>query len=568
MTLAVQVASGDPRSLIDGILAKLPVTDRVYFDLRHSQPLVEELVRRVMALRSSGRVLIVNSNDLLPRALLELKYQVTIWRVPEALLGDDLTPHVARTALLDDLLEAPGNGLEYDLIVLPYVLEAAAESPDRVLARLRLLLREGGSIVVASTQSGGLNKRLRAAAGRSVLSGLGEGAVHISLSWPTVRARRTIDPAELRGWCFAAGLRVRTELFVSDTRATVPVMAMPIASWIGANLQAAVQKVVPSLRNCLVAALTPSTLGRLGEFNGSRPTERPSVTVVVAVRQPQKVAGVLADLKRQTYPAELTEVITVEYGPSAANAALRNAGGEIVAFTDDHCRLPADWIECGVTALTGATVAMTGVVQVDAGSVAAFLDLPVARSIEKYEGLFPVSNSFYLKAAALEAGGFDQGFQVNARARWGWDSDLAHRLEAQGYRVGFTERLRVVRQFPPAASRGEWMREEFRLAADIPAGVRAVPGLRKLLPGRLFASKRTLYFDLMLAGLALALFRRRPAPMLLAVPWLGAVSRRVEIWPPAAWRPTVRHIRGIAARHVVWLAGFVVGSARARRVVL
>jgi len=72
----------------------------------------------------------------------------------------------------------------------------------------------------------------------------------------------------------------------------------------------------------------------------------------------------------------------------------------------------------------------------------------------------------------------------------------------------------------------------------------------------------------MLAGLALAVVRRRPAFALLGVPWIKAAGHHFDLWPPQAWRPSARIMRGIAARHTVWLAGLIAGSIKARRVIL
>jgi hypothetical protein len=89
-----------------------------------------------------------------------------------------------------------------------------------------------------------------------------------------------------------------------------------------------------------------------------------------------------------------------------------------------------------------------------------------------------------------------------------------------------------------------------------------------VLVGHLFASWRTAWFDLMVAGLVAAVILRNLAPLLLALPWLISVRRYLPIWPVSQWGTSIRNLRGMLVRHVVWLAGLVVGSAAAGRVVL
>src|SRR5438552_15814586 len=221
--MTAQITKAAPRGervLVEGILAELAVTDRVYFDLRHGQPLVEELLRRVGALQHSGSILVIAPNDLLPRALLHAGHDVALWTVPQATLADDLQRHTTRTGVLDDLLDGHGDGRQYDAVLLPYVLEAATDDPGAILGRLRTSLRPGGSIVLACRHSGALGARWRAARGHALLGGPNARRDHVSLSWPSLPARRVIDPAELQTWSHRAGLRPAQLGFVCDTRAT------------------------------------------------------------------------------------------------------------------------------------------------------------------------------------------------------------------------------------------------------------------------------------------------------------------------------------------------------------
>jgi hypothetical protein len=177
----------------------------------------------------------------------------------------------------------------------------------------------------------------------------------------------------------------------------------------------------------------------------------------------------------------------------------------------------------------------------------------------------PAANSFYVRAALTEVGGFD----VRAGGRWGWEATAAARLRRAGYPVAADPTAFVFRSYPPPRDRS-WIRAEYVSARDIPAGVRRIPELRtQSLHHRYFASERTLAFDIFLLGAALAGARRRPLyAFAAAVPWLRSVSEFVDVWPPAQWPTSIRHLRGAALRSAVWSVALASGSVRARKVVL
>lgn len=101
-------------------------------------------------------------------------------------------------------------------------------------------------------------------------------------------------------------------------------------------------------------------------------TERPIISVVVPVLDPEDLEACAQALAEQTYPAERREVIVADNGGyaetaeiaerygfgyvrilergsyRARNAAARATKGAIVAFTDSDCVPDADWISEGV----------------------------------------------------------------------------------------------------------------------------------------------------------------------------------------------------------------------------
>lgn len=583
----------DTARLLDDVLNELQVTDRVFHALKQTMPLVEELVTTVRRLAAEGRILVVGSNSLLAAALHSLGYQVELWHLPGADLTGAMKSLVTRTGDLDTLLTPGDVAPSFDVIVLPYILEAASESPAAVLTRLRDLLRPGGCLLVSSASVGRLLYRLRGATGRSQLPESERERTTISLAWPALAPQRTIDQWELRQWAGRGGYSVERLVAIMDATATNPIVAMRFQDWLIATAAYLVRKNVAAFRDCLVVTLRPLP----AEGRDTAPAggdELPLVSVVVHAEDRARTELVLGDLRRGTYPPDRLEAVILHpasgefgslaagegglrvnlvpvsgpRGPVVSNAGLNRATGEIVAFTDDRCRIPPPWVESGVAATAGWTAAATGEVIAGPGSLHPILALPGERgtaNVHEYDRLlFPSSNSFYVREALTGVGGFDE----DQGAVWGWDSFAAYRLAAAGYATSFEDTIFLTREFPVPAGLG-WAAEEFRRSREIPMGIRQMPALRRtMLKQRVFLTAATRSFDLTLVGLALALARRRPGYLLLGLPWVKSASRVIDLWPPAVWPKSLDNVGMLTARQVVWLAGLAVGSARARRMVL
>lgn len=193
------------------------------------------------------------------------------------------------------------------------------------------------------------------------------------------------------------------------------------------------------------------------------------ITVVVPTHnRPDTLRQCLAALGSQTLAAH--EVIVVDDGPSgsaqtliagefpevhylaqphrgpasARNVGLRAATGEVVAFTDDDCVPPPDWLE----QLAGGYARHPGVVGVGGGLIAppTLLRSNVFAQYERYiythsyhagpveqRGGFEcpagsTANMSYTRSILAVVGGFDAGFPVAA----GEDADLKLRITRLG----------------------------------------------------------------------------------------------------------------------------------------
>ena len=424
--------------MLDEMLDVLPVTDMAYHALHHTQPLTAALLRRVRQLRrDGGRVLLVAPNELLTLAVRRLGYDVGVWHVTTDSMSDELCRMASRSGSLDELLAASLGPARWDLIVLPYVMEAAQAHPVEQLQRLREALAPGGRLVVAYRRVGSLENRIAGVRGKNTLPDPYLHRRRVSLSWPNLEPRRRIGSAELRAWCAMAGFRLEEETFERDSHATVPIDVMSTRHWLGAQVRSAAKRVAPSLRDVGVATLSPHP----GEPRYASPPSLVSIAVFGST--PEASDHILRALAQQSYPRELLDVLLVHNGDpgfgqltkaprgfsvrsikfsreenrsDAANTALREARGSVIGFADDACALPRGWVDTGAYAVSGWTAAVRG------------------RAADPND-IDPLVNTFYLRSALLEVGG--------------WHGGADSRLRALGYEVKFEETLYVSRPLKP-----------------------------------------------------------------------------------------------------------------------
>lgn len=585
---------------VEGVLDDLEVTERAYHHLNFSLPLVADLVGRARRTAEPGaRVLIIGGSTLLAESLVRLGYRLDIWQFAQAYLTDAMKPFVSRhisPEILDSLDQADER---YDLIILPLVIEALRGPAGQFLRKIRSALASDGGVIVATSNQARLDTRLAAATGRPITP-KAEGSA-VSLSWPAIPTIREFHASELKSAGQAAGFRVRSCAYVVSERAFLEMEPLNALDYVRRKLRGAVMKSLNTTRDVLVLELAP----RVGEgIPVKTRTDEPFVSVFVSVHQGgDGLRETLGALLRQTYPNALYEIVVIHDGsrpevegivaeaagkgmcvvrelmqpqadgPEARNQAMAESRSDISAHTDDLSYLPEDWLQASIAWFDADTVAVTGPVFLKAESEGRFVSVPGTRPDpdEKGvspQGLFPISNVFYRTPIAVAAGGFDRSFSRDGGApAFGWDAELAWRLHRSGWRTRFREEVYQFRVFP-ADHRG-WVSSHLRRAEDVPALMNATPEYAaKSLAGGIFASKQTMYFDLALAGIVMAAGHRRWPWLLSTLPWLAMASHHVDVWPPRRWPGSIRSFGRLAARQTIWLAGFVRGSVRARKVVL
>lgn len=301
----------------------------------------------------------------------------------------------------------------------------------------------------------------------------------------------------------------------------------------------------------LVAALEQQTLPR-ERFevvvcdNGSDDAT-PEVLTDLAARTPLRLRVVRADVNRGPAPGR--------------ELAWRAARAPVVAFTDDDCQPEPEWLEAGLAALQrqGPAVVVGRTVP-DPEQVHLLVDFSRTQRVDDAR-FAQTCNVFYRRADLEAVGGFDPAFTTPG----GEDTDLALRVEALGSPRVFAAGAVVRHDVRPTSLRAT-LRETLRWT-DVPLLYRKHPAARReSLHRRVFWKPSHPPAALLLLGLAATAARRRPEPLLLALPW---VRFRTHVWPVARGpRRRWALLPGALAVDALEVAVMARGSVRHRTVVL
>jgi len=274
------------------------------------------------------------------------------------------------------------------------------------------------------------------------------------------------------------------------------------------------------------------------------------ISVVVATRdRADRLEGLLRSLAAQTIEPERFELIVVDdgstdgtagvlaraaeegalsisvlrrdgNGPAAArNAGWRTARSPLVAFTDDDCEPPADWLE---EALAGAAERPGAIVQGPTTPIPRELERtgPFTRTKEITEPnpSFQTCNIVYPRELLERLEGFDEGFPEAL----GEDTDLGWRARELGVDLHWSDGVRMHHAVDDVGAVG-YLRGALR-GADAIRVFRRHPRLRSEgLRFGVVRSPRLPHLALALAGVAVA--RRVPLlGALLVLPYARALA--------------------------------------------
>jgi GT2 family glycosyltransferase len=248
---------------------------------------------------------------------------------------------------------------------------------------------------------------------------------------------------------------------------------------------------------------------------------------------------------------------------SRSNYGVRQANGEIIAFTDSDCTVTPEWLSAaassfgpGVGIVYGRTVSETQ---------AAKPVLHHTLNVDARKTYAETCNIFYLRDLVVRAGGFDETLMSVLKGPvWGEDTDLAYRVMALGYRGVFSERAVVVHKVVPSSFRS-WLLEPLR-AEPWARVIKRHPRIRRdLLFAYFFCTRMTALFDLALAGGILSLRFGWPC-LLLAIPFL--VAKYLEGGHFLSTGMRIARLAGGSARAFLLFCTLAYSSLRYRSLVL
>jgi len=251
-------------------------------------------------------------------------------------------------------------------------------------------------------------------------------------------------------------------------------------------------------------------------------------------------------------------------GPAAArNAGVARASGRALAFCDADVFPTAGWLAAGVAALERADL-VQGRVLPDPQTPLGPFDRTLWISFEV--GLFETANLFVSRETFDRVGGFEEWIRPRRGKALAEDVWFGYRARRLGASSCFCAEALAHHAVLPRDWRG-YVAERRRLAY-FPAMAARMPELRlTFLYRRLFLNARTARFDLALAGLALALARRRPPALVAALPYLRSARWHARRAAPMGPAPMIVAAVDLLA-DAVGLASLLEGSIRYRSAVL
>ena len=319
----------------------------------------------------------------------------------------------------------------------------------------------------------------------------------------------------------------------------------------------------------------------------------PHVSVIVPTRnRASSLRALLASLEKQTHTDREVLVVddasspdtraivdafpSIRYVPGDGSGAVgarclgvKEARGDILAFTDDDCVADEGWLAAGVAAIdAGADVAQGRTVpQREPGP----LERTVTHGAE--DGFFPTCNVFYRRSSYERAGGFDReigrrlGFRGDPRSRaLGFGEDVV---------LGWTvARAGTAAAVPDAIVRHDVVRPRLRelvyrewAAGGFPSLLREIPELRRTVIRKRIVLGRP---DARLGAYGLLLLAIPGAQLpglLVAAAWVAARARLLaRCDAPLATKVVALPVHLL--RDATKSLALVLGSLQARSIVI
>jgi glycosyltransferase involved in cell wall biosynthesis len=258
-------------------------------------------------------------------------------------------------------------------------------------------------------------------------------------------------------------------------------------------------------------------------------------------------------------------------GPAAArNLGIKNAEGEIIAFTDSDCTTHPDWLKNGLKCFSKNDVAFVSGQKLPKPNQPISFFAPF-HDVKEEHPVYPTLNIFYRKEVLISFGGFDERFWARKeRSADGEDVELAWRVKRQGLKNVFSKDVIVYHEVFRVTLYDFLIKNTWRLRR-VPFIVREVPELREeLLFLRVFTDAEKPFIYISVLGIFLAVLYAKGLILLLVLPHVCSLLRMFinEIKTLERFFKVFGKIILIFVRDFISVFVYVYGSIRYRSIVL
>ncbi len=172
-----------------------------------------------------------------------------------------------------------------------------------------------------------------------------------------------------------------------------------------------------------------------------------NVSVIIPVARPQKAKRTIEAVKKQSYPKQRLEIITIKnkkLSPGEKrNLGAKKAKGEILIFLDDDCLPQKGWLKENLRALENKKVgAVGGMIKGKSRKYFArcvdFTNFTIAQTKKRQNMILWTASLGIRKEVFKKINGFN-----NVP---GEDADLCMRLQRKGYLIAYQPKIKVIHE--------------------------------------------------------------------------------------------------------------------------
>jgi glycosyltransferase involved in cell wall biosynthesis len=304
-------------------------------------------------------------------------------------------------------------------------------------------------------------------------------------------------------------------------------------------------------------------------FNQSYPRDKYEI-IIVDDGSTDGTEHMIGELRKDA-PCRLKYFKKNNAGPAAArNLGIKNAEGEIIAFTDSDCMTHPDWLKNGLKWFSKSDVVFVSGQKLPKPNQPISFFAPF-HDVKEEHPVYPTLNIFYRKEALISFGGFDERFWARTeRSADGEDVELAWRMKRRGLKNVFSKDVIIYHEVFQNTLYDFLIKDTWRWRR-LPFIVREVPELRKeLLFLKVFADTKRPFVYISVLGVCLAMLLANGLYLVLVVPHVSTLLHfltRERKSPAQIFKGCGKLILTVARDYCIALA-CIYGSTRYRSIVL